>query len=321
MRTTITRTMLIPTNGIRLHVEAAGPEDGPLVILLHGFPEFWYGWANQIEPLAHSGLLVAAPDMRGYGLSDKPQGIENYRKDVLAKDIVGLIDYFGRERAVIVGHDWGGVIAWHLAIYHPDRVERLVALNAPHPAAFNRALLDPSTRQMARSWYTYFFQLPKIPEFMLRAGNFAMLKRAMRAIGRPGSFTREDLRRYVDAWKQPGTGVKNGVAQNGGRQLPALTAMLNYYRAAVREAVQAGQKKTIEESERRVRMPTLVLWGERDPALHPILAQWSIEWCDDGSLVRFPEASHWIQHDEPERVANRIVDFLEEVRLRPLASG
>jgi pimeloyl-ACP methyl ester carboxylesterase len=293
MKTFITNTFAIPTNGIRLHAEAAGNPDGPLLVLLHGFPESWYGWRNQIAPLARSGFFVVAPDQRGYGFSSKPQSISAYTIDTLAADILGLLDFFQREQAVIIGHDWGAAVAWHLAIHHPKRVQRLGILNVPHPAALARALSGELPRQMAKSWYIGFFQAPFLPEAMLRAGNFSALRRALRATGRKDAFNRDDLRRYTEAWAQPG----------------ALTAMLNWYRAAVRDGL-AGADGYFRGRSARVTPPTLILWGERDMALAPELAPWSLEMCDHGQLVRFPNATHWLQHDEPERVTARILDFL-----------
>jgi pimeloyl-ACP methyl ester carboxylesterase len=274
---------------LHLHAETAGPPDGRLVILLHGFPEYWYGWRSQIGPLARSGFFVVAPDQRGYNLSDKPHGVAQYQIDALAGDILGIIDHYGREQAIIVGHDWGAAVAWHLAIHHPQRVERLAILNVPHPAAMTRALRSPATGQLGRSWYIGFFQIPGLPEFLLRAGRFAALRGMLRGSSRPDTFSKEDLRRYTDAWKQPG----------------ALTAMLNWYRAALRTG--GGIR-----GEGRVSMPTLILWGEKDIALSSENARWSLEYCDQGRLVLFPEATHWVQHDESERVTARLLDFFEE---------
>lgn len=286
----VTSTARIAVNTVegaplRLHVETAGPPDGPLVVLLHGFPEFWYGWRGQISALARSGFCVVAPDQRGYNLSDKPRGMEHYRLDALAGDVLGILDHYGREKACIVGHDWGAAVAWHTAIHHPERVERLAILNVPHPGAMAWAVRR--TRQILRSWYILFFQIPGLPEALLRANRFAGMRRMLLASSRPGTFSREDLRRYREAWAQPG----------------ALTAMLNWYRAALRSG--DGYRETA-----RVRVPTLILWGERDIALIPELAQASLDFCDDGRLVRFPEVSHWVQHEAAERVAARLVGFL-----------
>jgi pimeloyl-ACP methyl ester carboxylesterase len=270
----------VPTNGIHLNVAGAGPRDGPLVVLLHGFPEFWYSWRKQIEPLAAAGFRVLAPDMRGYNLSDKPRGISAYRIDRLAADVVGLIDHAGRSKAVIVGHDWGGAVAWATAMRHPDRVERLVVLNCGHPTAMF-ARLRSDARQRRRSWYIFLFQLPWLPELGARAGNFRVLVRALRATSRPGTFTDDDMSRYREAWSKP----------------RAIRAMLNYYRAALR--------RRAPHMSPRVRVPTRIVWGTRDAFLLRELAEDSVAFCDEGS-VTYWDASHWVQHELPDEVTTLI---------------
>lgn len=301
MNSLITKTRVIPTNGIQLHAETAGVESGPLVILLHGFPEFWYGWRNQMSALARSGFFVVAPDQRGYNLSDKPQSVSNYRIDTLAQDVLGIMDYFGREKAAVVGHDWGAAVAWYLGIHFPDRVSRLGILNVPHPDALSQVLSKPVIEQLRRSWYIFFFQIPKIPEWLLSMARFAPLRQMLRASALPGTFSHEDLRRYTEAWSKKG---------RGSNQTTAIQAMINWYRSAFAQLNQPGQGAETS----RVTVPTLILWGEKDIALIPQLASLSLEYCDQGELVRFPNASHWLQHDEPNRVANRMIDFLKGFR-------
>jgi epoxide hydrolase 4 len=296
-----TETLVVPTNGIRLHVQTAGKEDGPLIVLLHGFPEFWYGWRNQIPSFARSGYFVVAPDQRGYNLSDKPDDVGAYDLDELSRDVVGLIDHFGREKAVVIGHDWGAAVAWHTAIHHPERVEKLCILNVPHPGAHDRAFKKPVPRQLLKSWYIFFFQLPGLPEFLLRRRRAAVMRRMLRNTSKPGSFTDEDLERYTEAWLRRASGPG---------QTSAVTGMLNWYRAPARAMMNKQQPGLRKDRQARVTVPTLILWGERDFALIPELAQWSLEWCDNGHLVRFPNATHWLQHDEAERVNNRILEFL-----------
>lgn len=305
MRPFTSKTMIIPAQGIQLHAEVSGPEDGPLVVLLHGFPECWYGWKNQIGPLAQSGFRVVAPDQRGYNLSDRPAGIDAYQISTLAKDILGIIDFFGREKATVIGHDWGAAVAWYLAIHYPERVDRLGILNVPHPAALARALTQPVWRQVLRSWYIYFFQIPRLPEFFLRLGHYAPMRRMLRASAKTNTFSKEDLRRYTEAWSRP---------QRGMVGTSALTGMLNWYRAAGRGLLKRNGANPLQDSSERVQVPTLILWGDQDVALIPELAQWSLELCDRGRLVRFPEATHWVQHDEAERITNRLLDFLEDSR-------
>jgi pimeloyl-ACP methyl ester carboxylesterase len=278
----------IETHGVRLHAVEAGPRDGPLVLLLHGFPEFWYGWRRQIEPLAAAGFRVLVPDQRGYDMSDKPRGARAYDLDTLAADAIGLLDALGRERGSIVGHDWGAAVAWWTAIRHPERVERLAILNGPHPVVMRRALRrDP--RQMLRSWYIFFFQIPRLPEWYLALGRHAKLARALRGRARPDDLVAEDVALYREAWSRPG----------------AMTAMVNWYRAVFRRPPRVP-------ADVRVRPPVLLLWGARDRYLGRELAQPSIELCDRGELVFLDDATHWIQHDAPDEVNRRLIAFLSQ---------
>jgi epoxide hydrolase 4 len=279
------RERFVQTNGLRLHLVEAGPEDGPPVVLLHGFPEFWYGWRRQIEPLADAGFRVIVPDQRGYNTSEKPDGVAAYRVETLARDVVGLLDAAGLERAAIAGHDWGGVVAWWLGLAHPERVSRLAILNAPHPAVMRRHLRS-SLGQMRRSWYVLFFQLPRLPERFLARDGFANLARAVRG-GRRGTCTDEDLALYREAWAQPG----------------ALRAMVSWYRAALRPA--GGRLPRL-----RVGVPTLLLWGARDRFLGREMARPSVDLCDRGALEVFETATHWLQHDEAGAVSERLAAFL-----------
>jgi pimeloyl-ACP methyl ester carboxylesterase len=164
----------VETNGVRLHVVTAGPEDGPLVVLLHGFPEFWYSWHNQIPALVEAGYRVVAPDMRGYNRSEKPSGVDAYHIDELVSDVAGLVRAFDRESGHIVGHDWGGLVAWQTAIDRPSVVDRLAVLNAPHPSKYEE-VIRTSLSQLRKSWYVFYFQLPFLPEFGLGWNDFAML--------------------------------------------------------------------------------------------------------------------------------------------------
>jgi pimeloyl-ACP methyl ester carboxylesterase len=275
------------TGGIALHAVAAGPPDGRLVVLLHGFPEFWYGWRRQIGPLAAAGLRVVAPDLRGYNLSDKPEGAAAYVVDALADDVLGLAAALGRERFAVVGHDWGGALTWHLAERNPERVERAAVLNGPHLGTMRGyALSHPS--QALKSWYVGFFQLPRLPELIFSAADFARLRSAMTGSARPGAFSEEDLNHYRAAWARPG----------------ALTAMLNWYRALPRRAA----ARTAAGG--RIRVPVRAIWGDRDSFLEVGLAEAGLALCDRGELVRVPGATHWVQHEEPERVNRLLLEFL-----------
>ncbi len=200
----------VKTNGITLHVAVAGAEDGPLVMLLHGFPEFWYGWKYQIDPLIEAGYRVVVPDQRGYNVSEKPEQCKEYTLDVLRDDIVGLIHYFKREKATIIAHDWGGAVAWHLAQSMPEYVEMLIPINIPHPLIMKKALLFNPV-QWVKSSYILFFQIPFIPEKVLSANDFERMIMLMMKTSCPNTFTTEKLEKYKTAWEQP----------------YALTAMLN----------------------------------------------------------------------------------------------
>jgi epoxide hydrolase 4 len=275
----------VRVNTIELHVVEAGPESGRPVMLLHGFPEFWWGWRKQIQPLADAGYRVIVPDMRGYNLSDAPLGTSAYRLDLLAGDVVDLATALGIERFDLVAHDWGGVVAWWVAARHAGRLNRLVIMDAPHPDVWPRQMLRHPT-QALRSTYAMFFQLPLAPEALLSARDFAGLRTMMDGSARPGTFQRGELDRYAQAWRRPGH----------------LTAMLNYYRA-LRQGHSRGP----------VRNPvhTLVLWGGRDSALEVQVGRASLEQCEHGRLEVLPEATHWLHLEHPERVTALILRHLD----------
>jgi epoxide hydrolase 4 len=279
----------IDVGGLRLHCVEVGT--GPLVVLLHGFPEFWYAWRHQLPALADAGYRVVAPDLPGYNTSDKPPRMRDYRPQVLAQDVADLIGALGASSAAVAGHDWGGGLAWLLAMQHPERVQRLVVLNAPHPIRFLKGLR--SLRHLRRSWYILAFQLPWLPERLIAAQDFQALRRTLRRQPtRSGAFTDQDIDRYVAAAAQPG----------------ALRAAVNYYRAALR-ANPLAQTQTL----RRVDAPTLVIWGDQDRYLGRELAEPDRAWVPDVRVERIAEASHWVQADAPERVNRLMVDFLDHM--------
>ena len=283
---------MVSTNGINLHVVFAGPENGKPLILLHGFPEFWRGWLKQIEPLANAGYHVIVPDQRGYNLSDKPKGVSAYHIDILAQDVIGLIDTVSREKAIVVGHDWGAAVAWHLATRYPERVEKLGILNVPQPAVMIQTLRS-SFAQLRKSWYMFFFQIPWLPEWGLGRKNAQGLAALLRRSGKPGTFTDEDLEEYHNAWNQPG----------------ALTAMIHWYRSALRSGFGNGVKES--QVLPRITVPTLMLWGKQDVALSYEMAQPSIDLCDDGTLVFYEDATHWVQHNKADEVNKQLLRFLD----------
>jgi pimeloyl-ACP methyl ester carboxylesterase len=279
----------IAVNGVNLNVIQAGPEDGELVILLHGFPEFWYGWRRQIPALAAAGYRVWAPDQRGYNLSDKPTRLEEYTLDVLSKDVIGLIAAAGREQAHVVGHDWGAAVAWWTAMNHPRHLKKLAILNVPHPSVARRQMTT-NPGQMLKSAYFGFFQIPWLPEQLMLANGAAAAQALFTTTANRGSFSDEDIAEYRRAWQTPG----------------AMTGMLNWYRAIVQRGIPRPEST-------RVHVPTLILWGVNDVALTREMAPESLRYCDDGRLVWFEKATHWVQHDEPERVNQLLIEHFAGV--------
>jgi pimeloyl-ACP methyl ester carboxylesterase len=280
----------VRVNDIRVHYVTAG--EGPPVLLLHGFPEFWRGWRRQIPALAER-FTVVAPDLRGYNETDRP--LRGYETDTLVSDVAGLIAALGYERAALVGHDWGGALAWLTAMRYPQRVERLAVLNCPHPARFAQALRT-SPSQLLRSWYMGFFQLPLLPEAFLSANNYAAIDQIFRgAERRPGTFSDEDLAAYKSALSRPG----------------ALTAALNYYRSGWQAIgrIVAGDVPPIEA-------PAMLIWGDDDLALGPELAEGNERYAPNLVLHRIPNCSHWVQHEQSDRVNELLLDFLEPLRER-----
>lgn len=274
----------IQVNGIRMHYVTAG--SGPLVLLLHGFPEFWYSWRRQIPALAEH-FTVVAPDQRGYNETDKPSW--GYGIDVLVADIVELIRALGHERALLVGHDWGGAVAWATAIAHPQRVERLAIINTPHPAIFAENLRS-NPRQMRRSSYMGFFALPLLPELAIRANDYAVVEQALRS-ARPGTFDDEEIAAYKDALSKPG----------------ALTAGLNWYRAAARQGTQGLYSGT----GMRCEVPTLLIWGDNDRYLGRELVEGTERFVPDLTVHHIPGASHWVQQEEPAQINRYLLEFFK----------
>jgi pimeloyl-ACP methyl ester carboxylesterase len=258
---------------VQLHYVELG--SGPLVVLLHGFPAFWLSWRAQLEALAAAGFRAVAVDLRGYNLSSKPRRLDAYRVGVLGRDVRRLIEQLGAERAHVVGHDWGGGVAWAFAMQHGDRLDRLVILNAPHPGTFARQLLRPT--QLRKSWYMFFFQLPWLPERLLAANQFGVVRREL------------DDPAYVEALRQPG----------------ALTTTINYYRAMFR-----GGLGALRNLRRRVDRPVLVIWGEDDRFLGRELAELDPRLVPDGRVVRLPGVGHWPQLEAAASVNALLVDFL-----------
>jgi len=270
----------LPDTDIKLHVVEAGPSDGRLVILLHGFPENWHCWKHVIPVLAKNGFLVVAPDMRGYNLSEKVPGVNNYTTKILASDVLGLIKHYGREKAyAVVGHDWGGGVAWYFAMHHPESLEKLVILNAPHPSVFFSAF-KKSWNQRLASWYMLFFQIPILPESLFLFYGDRILRDMFK-----GQISKADLEYSYSAMLQP----------------DAIQTMVNYYRAMLRGKRETGNKSTINT-------PTLVIWGEDDVALTREVSDPS-RWVPNLQLD-YISAGHFVLNDAPEEANRRLLAFL-----------
>jgi pimeloyl-ACP methyl ester carboxylesterase len=270
----------IDNDGIRIHCQAAGPSTGPLVLLLHGFPACWATWRAPMLALAEAGFLAVAPDLRGYGDSDKPAGVAAYSVTQLVADVAAIVRSFGRRQALFVGHDFGGGVALATAMLRPEIVSRLVTLNSVHPVSFERQIRKRS--QLFKSWYLFFFQLPWLPEWLLARKGFRFVSRSLADDG----LSPEVVADLVAGVRPPG----------------ALHAAINWFRASFRD----GVKKRIVPT--KVDVPTLVIWGDRERHLDPELAQPPPEWVTNARVVHVPEGSHWVHHDAPEKVAALLLE-------------
>jgi pimeloyl-ACP methyl ester carboxylesterase len=274
----------VDAGAVELHVVQAGPAHSPPVVLLHGFPEFWYAWKDVIPPLAAAGFRVIVPDQRGYGDSDKPRGLGAYDVDLLGDDVAGLIAALGYEAADVVAHDWGGGVAWNLAIRHPEYVRRLAVIDTPHPDA---ARVAPSQEDTV-DWFRTFFQIPWLPEWSARLGHWWVLSKLLRDSAAPGAFPEEKLALYRSAWDRDG----------------AFGTMVNWYRAAYRRPPPAEPPGT-----RRVAAPTLLILAPDDAFLPADLTRASLQFLDDGRLVELDEGTHWVLQEHPARIAALLAEF------------
>jgi pimeloyl-ACP methyl ester carboxylesterase len=266
-----------------IHYVEAG--EGPLVVLLHGFPEFWYSWRHQIPALVRAGFRVIAPDLRGYNDSSKPKPIDAYRIAAIVQDVAGLIVQSGDVPCTLVGHDWGGVVAWLLPMLHPELVEKLIVMNSPHPVPLAREL-KRSKEQKVRMLYQVAMQPPLFPELLMRAFGFAFLRAMIR---RMGNFDARELKQYVEAWKKPG----------------ALSGMTNYYRALRRH------RRELRPLIRPISIPTLLVWGEQDPVFTHATTENFHDYVPDLRIERIAESGHFVQSEAPDRVNRAVIDFLK----------
>jgi len=291
----------VQVSGLRMHCMTAGK--GPLILFLHGFPEFWYAWKNQLDEFSKDHLVVA-PDMRGYNMSDKPDSEEQYRMGYLVDDVLNLADHYSHgKKFVLVAHDWGGAVAWAFAIAHPERLDKLVIVNAPHPGVFGRLLASDPKQQQA-SQYMLMFRSAQA-EQMLSANNYTPLVTAVLGAGlKNGVFTEDDKQAYIKAWSQPG----------------ALTGGLNYYRANRVGPPASGQSSDASEtpqgsfgvdpSKLTVKVPTLVIWGEKDTALLTGNLDGLDQFVPQLTIKRIPEGTHWVIHEKPAEVNGYIREFI-----------
>jgi len=275
-------------NDVRLHVVVAGDPDAPLVVLLHGHPDFWYGWRDQIRSLVDAGFRVVVPDQRGCNLSEAPDGIDAYRQAELVADVRELIHSEDRESAHVVGHDFGGFVAWNVALRHPQMVDRLGIVNVPHPTVYGDTL-RASPRQIARSWYVWFYQVPGLPEWMLTRNDMANMVDSLEITSNPGTFDEATINCYKAAWRH--TGIKPRI---------------HWYR---------GFRRSDSPPRDTVTRPTLICWGEDDIALLPSMAEESVGYCENGRLRMFPDASHWVHHERDE-VTEALLRHLSKRRTR-----
>jgi epoxide hydrolase 4 len=271
----------VQAGAVRLHVVQAGPKDGAPVVLLHGFPEFWYGWRHQIAALARAGFRVIAPDQRGYNDSDKPSAVADYRLDLLAGDIAGLIRALGYEQAFVAGHDWGGAVAWRLALDHPERVRKLVIFNLPHPQAFADARRDG---QLSMRAYWLFFQLPWLPEWATRLGHWRSVVGGLRDTARAGAFTDQDFVHYRAAWDHGG----------------AMHTMLHWYRASMRTTPPDVKSPMVEP-------PVRLVVASNDAYVEASVVRRSVPYCKQVEVVELPDVGHWLLHEEPARTSAELV--------------
>jgi pimeloyl-ACP methyl ester carboxylesterase len=278
--------------GVRLHYAERG-SGGRLVLLLHGFPECWYSWRHQLMALGEN-FHVVAPDMRGYNLSDKPARVEDYRVDLLVDDVLGLVRHFGEREAAIVGHDWGAGVAWAVAQRYPEYVWKLVAMQVPPMTAWRDNM---TLRQALSSWYMLFFQLPRLPEWLMSAKDYAFIERVFKkTVARQGAFTDADIAFYKKALSEPG----------------ALTAAVNYYRANVFSMFMRKRRRDEEElSDGRIRVPTLFIYGEKDHAVMPETVRNLKAYIDAPYReVRIGTSAHWVQNEATLEVNAALQSFL-----------
>lgn len=275
---------------VSIHYVECGPADGRLVVLLHGFPSFWYTWKYQLGPLSRAGYHVVAPDLRGYNLSSKPKNVADYGRTALLSDVAAIIDQKGGGApAILVGHDWGGNIAWSFAHDFPEKLQKLAVLNIPHPNAFWKTLRR-SPRQMGRSWYIFLFQIPGMGETLLSADRFRGLRSIVQDdLVKPQPD--EHIQRHIEAFSRP----------------HAMTSAILYYRSLFRKLWDRPPT-----SRDKIELPVAVIWGEKETVFNEDLAEPPSDLVVNCRVKRVPEATHWVMWDEPELVTEHLLSFFSE---------
>ncbi len=276
----------VDVGGVELFVVQAGPRDGPPVLLLHGFPEFWYSWRGPMATLARRGYRVIVPNQRGYADSDKPTDVEAYSVEHLAGDAAGLIAALGYDSALVAAHDWGGAVAWELAMKHPERVQRLAVIGMPHPRAVRAVQQEAGSEESTVSWYVVAFQVPWIPERLARFANWRLLVRMLRDTSRPGTFPEDTMDFFRSAWDAD----------------HAMGTMMNWYRAAWRFPPS-------DPDEWRVRPRTLVVVAPDDAFISSAMTRRSVDWLDDGRLVELESGTHWVIQEDPDAIGSLFAEF------------
>jgi len=282
----------VKVNDVNLHYVEEG--EGELMLFLHGFPYFWYNWHHQIEEFSKDYRVVAV-DMRGYNLSDKPEDVSSYNMSVLVEDVKQLIEAFGEKDCILVAHDWGGAVAWTLAYTEPDYVKKLIMFDAPHPYTFRRELKENPGQREASSYMGYF-QRSDSHEKLLE-NNAERLRKMMTIPGRrKGYLTKEDEQKYIDAWMQP----------------DAMKSMLHYYRAASFYPFEEHVKQPLDLPYQMFESPTLIIWGDADPAFENSNLDGVEDYVRDLTIHRMEGVSHAPHHEQPETVNRYMREFLEE---------
>jgi len=279
---------------IQLETRVAGPAEGAVVILLHGFPECWHIWQQQLHYLSDKGYRVYAPNLRGYGLSSKPSQLADYELGELVLDIEAIRQHSGVEKIHLVGHDWGGALAWHYAQQFAERTQSLSILNCPHPLAFIQCI-KRQPFQLLKSWYMFFFQLPCLPERLLALHDHFFLKTIIQRTS-ASSYSASMMNHLATHWQQAG----------------ALTAMINYYRANFRLIFSKERPLAKGLSNAKIACPAQILWGEKDTFLCKELAEKSLTFTTNATLITYPNATHWLAVDEPDAINQQLLKLFKK---------